>query len=295
MKRRFRAAVLLLVLTVLLTTVVFADSGPKPQMAVRVVHAPQEAYYLDLLDEGTYTGAYETDETGLDPALLQAFRAAIPSGWHGCISQGSTRAPIWGDLTGQAGENGEMLHTFRYVGVPQTYRILMVTQSGEVFLSDVLQRDTLQSIVHKASGTSDEVQEEDTTRWADQTSDPLIIQGIADSSAKFATATADGCLYAVFNGIWSRQTSYFTVPSGTLSIMGCGTAEGTQRFKVAVWKKVDGGAEYVTDSTYYIHTDGTDYRCTISGLDPAAQYRVTISYDSSKYYLYGLLKVEGIG
>ena len=125
-------------------------------------------------------------------------------------------------------------------------------------------KDTLKSIVHKASGTSDEVQEEDTTRWADQTSDPLIIQGIADSSAKFATATADGCLYAVFNGIWSRQTSYFTVPSGTLSIMGCGTAEGTQRF-------------------------------TISGLDPAAQYRVTISYDSSKYYLYGLLKVEGIG
>ena len=133
-------------------------------------------------------------------------------------------------------------------------------------------KDTLKSIVHKASGTSDEVQEEDTTRWADQTSDPLIIQGIADSSA-----------------------SYFTVPSGTLSIMGCGTAEGAQRFKVAVWKKVDGGAEYVTDSTYYIHTDGTDYRCTISGLDPAAQYRVTISYDSSKYYLYGLLKAEGIG
>ena len=148
-------------------------------------------------------------------------------------------------------------------------------------------KDTLKSIVHKASGTSDEVQEEDTTRWADQTSDPLIIQGIADPSAKFATATADGCLYAVFNGIWSRQTSYFTVPSGTLNIMGCGTAEGTQKFKVALWKKVDGGAEHVPDST--------DYRCTISGLDPAAQYRVTISYDSSKYYLYGLLKVEGIG
>ena len=26
-------------------------------------------------------------------------------------------------------------------------------------------KDTLKSIVHKASGTSDEVQEEDTTRW----------------------------------------------------------------------------------------------------------------------------------
>ena len=155
-------------------------------------------------------------------------------------------------------------------------------------------KDALKSIVHKATGTSDEVQEEDTTRWAEQTSEPLIIQGIADASAKFATATADGCLYAVFNGIWSRQTSYFTVPSGTLNIMACGTAEGTQKFKVALWKKVDGGAEYVPESTYYVKTDGTDYRCTISGLDPAAQYRVTISYDSSRYYLYGLLKAEGI-
>ncbi len=156
-------------------------------------------------------------------------------------------------------------------------------------------KDTLKGIVHKATGTTDEVQEEDTTRWADSTTDPLIIQGIADPNAKFATATADGCLYAVFNGVWSRQTGYFAVPSGTLNIMACGTAEGTQKFKVALWKKVDGGAEYVPDSTYYIHTDGTDYRCTISGLDPAAQYRVTISYDSSRYYLYGLLKVEGIG
>ena len=129
-------------------------------------------------------------------------------------------------------------------------------------------KDALKSIVHKATGTSDEVQDEDTTRWAEQTGDPLIIQGIADASAKFATATADGCLYAVFNGIWSRQTSYFTVPSGTLNIMACGTA--------------------------YVKTDGTDYRCTVSGLDPAAQYRVTISYDSSRYYLYGLLKAEGI-
>lgn len=156
-------------------------------------------------------------------------------------------------------------------------------------------KDALRGVAQKITGSSGEVQEEDTTRWADATADPLIIQGIADASAKFATATADGCLYAVFNGIWSRQTSYFTVPSGTLNIMACGTAEGTQKFKVALWKKVDGGAEYVPESTYYVKTDGTDYRCTVSGLDPAAQYRVTISYDSSKYYLYGLLKVEGIG
>ena len=145
-------------------------------------------------------------------------------------------------------------------------------------------------------GSSNEVQEDDTTQWAVLSSDPLMLDGIADTTAKYATARANGALNIVFNGIWSRKTEYFTVPSGLLSIYGCGTTDGgAQKFKVSLWKKVDGGAEYVTDSTYYIHTDGTDYRCTISGLDPAAQYRVTISYDSSKYYLYGLLKVEGIG
>ena len=103
-------------------------------------------------------------------------------------------------------------------------------------------KETLKKVAQKVTGHSEEVQEEDTTRWAEATTDPLIIQGIADASAKYATATADGCLYAVFNGIWSRNTGYFTVPGGSLNIMACGTAEGTQKFKVALWKKVDGGA-----------------------------------------------------
>ena len=155
-------------------------------------------------------------------------------------------------------------------------------------------KETLKKVAQKVTGHSEEVQEEDTTRWAEATTDPLIIQGIADASAKYATATADGCLYAVFNGIWSRQTDYFTVPGGSLTITGYGTAEGTQRYKVSVWQKVAGGAQYVNGSTYYIKTDGQNYRCVISGLDPAASYRLTISYDSSRYYLYGGLKVEGI-
>ena len=155
-------------------------------------------------------------------------------------------------------------------------------------------KETLKKVAQKVTGHSEEVQEEDTTRWAEATADPLIIQGIADASAKFDTAMVDGTLYAVFNGIWSRQTDYFTVPGGSLTITGYGTAEGTQRYKVSVWQKVAGGAQYVNGSTYYIKTDGQNYRCVISGLDPAASYRLTISYDSSRYYLYGGLKVEGI-
>ena len=153
----------------------------------------------------------------------------------------------------------------------------------------------VKTVLDMKNSADNEVQEEDSTRWAEPTSDPLNIEGIADASAKYASAAVNGSLNLVFNGIWSRNTGYFTVPGGSVNIMACGTAEGTQKFKVALWKKVDGGAAYVPDSTYYFKTDGTDYRCTISGLDPAAQYRVTISYDSSRYYLYGLMKVEGVG
>lgn len=76
--------------------------------------------------------------------------------------------------------------------------------------------------------------------------------------------------------------------------MACGTAEAPRNSR---WRCGKGRRRrgYVPDSTYYIKTDGTDYTCTISGLDPAAIYRMTISYDSSRYYLYGLLKVEGVG
>ena len=94
-----------------------------------------------------------------------------------------------------------------------------------------------------------EAPEEDSTRWAELTSDPLSLEGIADASAKYASAAVNGSLNLVFNGIWSRQTDYFTVPGGSLTITGYGTAEGTQKFKVALRKKVDGGAEYVTAST----------------------------------------------
>lgn len=152
------------------------------------------------------------------------------------------------------------------------------------------------SIVQKVFGSSNEVQEDDTTQWAVLSSDPLMLDGIADTTAKYATARTNGALNIVFNGIWSRKTEYFTVPSGLLSIYGCGTTDGgAQKFKVSLWKKVDGGAQYVDNTTFYFTADGQNYHCDIGNLDPNASYRVTISYDSSRYYLYGLMKVEGIG
>lgn len=172
--------------------------------------------------------------------------------------------------------------------------IVLVVVVVVLLLALVSCRDTLGAIKDQLTGKSDAVQEEDTTQWAELTTDSLSLEGIADPSAKYATAAVNSCLNIVFNGIWSRQTDYFIAPNGVITVTGYGTAEGTQKYKIAVWRKVDGGAQYVDGSTYYIKTDGQNYRCSIGGLDPAASYRLTISYDSSRYYLYGGLKVEGI-
>ena len=146
MKRFSRVFLLAGLSLALLTVTALADTGPKSKLTVKVKNAPQELYYLDLLSmEGSprYPSLTEEELAALDPDLYSALLAAIPAGWHGCVSQGTDGAPIWGSLTPD--ENG--CHTFSNYGVPWTYRVLMVTESGDVFLSEVQTRRMLQSSV----------------------------------------------------------------------------------------------------------------------------------------------------
>ena len=162
MKKSLRTGILLLLAMMLLTVSALADSGPKAQLTVKVENAPSEPYYLDLLEKGDYQGhtygsgdgddtysgldwSYSEEEiAALDDELLDALRAAVPEGWHACTAQGTNGAPMWGDLIG-SDAGGVRLHSFRYHGVPDTYRIILVTKSGESWVSDTLHRATLQS------------------------------------------------------------------------------------------------------------------------------------------------------
>ena len=162
MKKSLRFCALLALAAALLTVSAFADTGPKAQLKVLVKNAPEEPYYLDLLEKGDYQGhtygsgdgddtysgldwSYSEEElAALDDELLDALRAAVPEGWHACTAQGTNGAPMWGDLIG-SDAGGVRLHSFRYHGVPDTYRIILVTKSGESWVSDTLHRATLQS------------------------------------------------------------------------------------------------------------------------------------------------------
>ena len=152
MKRKLRALTLAALAACLLTVTALADTGPKPMLTVKVADAPEGLYYLDLLEPDTdgadpYDNSRREDEDqSLDPALTEALLAAVPEGWHACTLDHTNGAPIWGDLLGQ--EAGDLrLHTFSYMGVPDTYRIIIATEDGEPWVSDVLERTVLQSSV----------------------------------------------------------------------------------------------------------------------------------------------------
>ena len=143
MKRSLRLLFLLVLVSCVMTMTAFADMGPKPQLTVKVEHPPQELYYLDLLQETNQRPGSFKNET-LNAAMVTLLQDSVPSGWRACLAQPVSGPPIWGELTGTP-SGDTMLHSFGYHGVPRTYRILIVTESGEVWMSDSYTRTALQS------------------------------------------------------------------------------------------------------------------------------------------------------
>lgn len=190
-----RFLILLCAMAALLGGTALADSGPKPQLIVKVVNGPAEPYYLDLLEEGAgKNGLSQEALDALDQEMLSGLLDAVPEGWRACVTQG-TGVPIFGKLTG---ENG--IHTFGYFGVPDTYRVLIVTQSGEVWTSELLQRKVLQSSV--------------TVDWAAGTArTPPVWVGYALQflSTLLPTLVLEGIVLLLFRFDWKENWKPFLV------------------------------------------------------------------------------------
>ena len=150
MKTVLRTLALATLAACLLTGFALADTGPQPLLTVKLENAPAEPYCLDLLEEDRgrpYTEiGPEDQDPSVDPALTEALLAAVPEGWHACLLDHTTGAPISGDLLGED-SGGVRLHSFRYPNMPERYRIAVATEGGEVWISPVLERTVLQSSV----------------------------------------------------------------------------------------------------------------------------------------------------
>lgn len=242
MKRApLRAFVCALLTSLALTTVALADFGPKPQLTVRVENAPQELYYLDLLAEGDWDAedtdsddgierSYYGKEDTLDPDLLALLRENVPEGWHACVAQGTTGAPIYGELyTESTDASGNDLHIFAYHGVPSTYRIILVTQSGKVWLSDALERRVLQSsvTVHWSDDT------EHTTVTVPSTVTGYLLQFLA---TLVPTLLIEGILLLLFQYSWKRNwKTFLLVNMLTQGLLAVASSSVTAHSGVSAW------------------------------------------------------------
>lgn len=242
MKRAsLRALICALLASLALTTFAFADFGPKPQLTVRVENAPQELYYLDLLAEGDWDAedtdsddgierSYYGKEDTLDPDLLALLRENVPEGWHACVAQGTTGAPIYGELYAESTDaSGNDLHVFAYHGVPSTYRIILVTESGKVWLSEALERRVLQSsvTVHWAGDT------ENTTVTVPSTVTGYLLQFLATF---VPTLLIEGILLLLFQYSWKRNWKTFLLVNVlTQGLLAVASSSVTAHSGVSAW------------------------------------------------------------
>ena len=148
-KHRLPAVLALMLLAALFTPAVRADFGPKDRLTVYVTNPPEELYYLDLLYENesgdeVYGNLTEEELASLNADMLERLRENI-AGLTPALTVG-TRIPTYGSLEGEA-DGLRRKHTFSYYGLPQTYRIIIVTESGSVRISDEYTRRAMQSSI----------------------------------------------------------------------------------------------------------------------------------------------------
>jgi hypothetical protein len=120
---------------------VYADMGPKPRITIKVTNPPEGEYYLDLLvkDEPRYNNLRD-NSAGYDEDKLKLLQDYNKDGWHAGLAKG-THVPMHGDLTGEKVNNDEV-HVFSYVGVPDDFKIILITPDNKIRISKEIHKTT---------------------------------------------------------------------------------------------------------------------------------------------------------
>ena len=142
--------VLLLCLLCLIPTA-YADIGPKPEVTITMVNAPEGEVYLDLLAEGTPTDdpyskpPYPDPDQTSGPAILENLRSLEGDGWVLAYTTGvSGRPPVFGDVHPR--EDGTWRYS--YVGLPETFRVAVATADAAQAAEVPFTREFFSNIVY---------------------------------------------------------------------------------------------------------------------------------------------------
>lgn len=125
-----------------------ADMGPKPKIKIIVTNPPEEEYYLDILV--SYDMPLCDNLKGrrdlFDPEKMKLLENYDKNGWYPALAHG-TRLKLWGDLKGDR-KDGVMTHTFGYFGVPDRYKIIIITPENQIVVSREIERISYTSTIY---------------------------------------------------------------------------------------------------------------------------------------------------
>jgi len=154
-KQLFIVAILAAMIFLVFPLPAHADAGPKAGLTINCVNLPEGEVYLDLLindppflnEEGMRYGTYSWGE---DPEyynkdMLAILKAYNVDGWRPALVTGVS-SPIWGELRLSV-EGGRATAHFGYFGVPDRFKIIVVTENGNVVVSNLIERKAFDSVV----------------------------------------------------------------------------------------------------------------------------------------------------
>jgi hypothetical protein len=131
----------------LLPSAASADFGPKPSITITAKNMPDTPCYMDLLvnypAEGTMPNI--VDESEYDPGMLKILKEYNKNGWRAAMVTG-TMPPLIGDIRCRLTE-GASTNTFSYMGVPDFFKIIVVSSDGNVVVSNEIRRKAFKSSV----------------------------------------------------------------------------------------------------------------------------------------------------
>ncbi len=150
-KRRLLGKWLLLLICIVvllaMPATVNGDVGPKPTLKLTLKNLPNAQCYVDLLvpnvtsnDElnGNRLHQNLNDQIQYDQQLLGRLKNYTEPGWHLAITQG-TVPPLHGTIVCES-IDGKGVMNYSYLGVPDRFKVILVTSDGKLVVSNELTR-----------------------------------------------------------------------------------------------------------------------------------------------------------
>lgn len=144
MKRQHKLFVFIIAIITAVTFSVIcvsADTGPKPSITIRTNGTVGERYYLDILikcDNG-HPNLSDKEIAELDPEMFKKLSEYNNGDWYPAIAHG-TLAPLFGTVV----PDDDGTSRFSYFGTPEIFKVIIVTESGIVKVSDVVKKTVYQ-------------------------------------------------------------------------------------------------------------------------------------------------------